>query len=110
HIVLVWAWRFDWRMEVAMRNGPGGFLVFVAAYLGLLWALPRMGRGQPPLTLLIAAYMLVTAGAVVAPFRYPEIGVLAIPMAATALVGLIAVGFWLGSVWRERNAKRDSAT
>ncbi|MFT7583336.1 MAG: hypothetical protein ACI9MR_005023, partial [Myxococcota bacterium] len=42
HIVLVWAWRFDWRMEVAMRNGPGGFLVFVAAYLGLLWALPRM--------------------------------------------------------------------
>jgi Kef-type K+ transport system membrane component KefB len=70
HVLLVWGVRFEWQWSRATRNGYAGVVLFhgaLAAILisvGVAEALRRR--------LLIAAFAVVTAGAVGAVFRYED--------------------------------------
>lgn len=103
HVILVWAWRYEWGMERALRNGWTAFVVFHAAALMVvvsLWAVERRA-----LILVRAAFLVSTAGALGAVFRRPEVAAYRVPVVLCALLGLgsLALGWrgWRGRVERQ---------
>jgi hypothetical protein len=94
HVLLLWSLRYGFDPALATRNGWTGFATFHLAFV-LAWAtLPgdwlRPGWRR---WLLIAVWLLVTSGAVGAPFRYPIVSALALPVLVIASLGAI------GLVW-----------
>jgi hypothetical protein len=94
HVCLVWDWRFHWSLTYAWEKSVAGFLVFhIALALILTAAVVPMPWAR---WCVLAAFPIVTAGAVAATFRYEEVMVYQVPMAAT-LITVVAVspwGFW----------------
>jgi hypothetical protein len=93
HVALVWALRFEWSLSRAWHKSPAAFVIFHAA-LALIVATPLLsGRARDRVTL--AAFGIVSTGALPATVRYPETGVLAIPLfaafAAVTVVGVAAL-------------------
>lgn len=83
HVLCVWGLRFDWRLTDMLEKSLAGFLIFHSAFL-LIVITPFVQRTRRFVSSL--AFALVTAGALPAPFRYPELSLLALPIAAIALV------------------------
>ncbi len=80
HVALVWAVRFEWSFAYAWEKGAPAFLLFHTALLLILLApltAPRL-RDR----LVWSAFGIVSLGALPAPFLYPEVRVLAVPLLA----------------------------
>ena len=91
HVACVWGLRFDWSLTAMLDKSLPGFVIFHTALL-LIVVAPFM-RGRRLVWITSAAFALVTAGALPAPFRYPELSLLMLPLfgiAATAIVCAIA--------------------
>lgn len=88
HVGLVWALRFEWSLEKAWEKSPPAFLIFHGALV--LVALAPFATGSTRDRVTWIAFAVVSAGALPAPFRYPELGLLAIPLLA-AFCGVVGV-------------------
>lgn len=80
HIACVWAFRFGWSAAAMWQKSPFAFLLFhgAAITLGIATVVREPGRTR----CVLAAFAIVCAGAVPAPFRYPEIQWLRAPVVA----------------------------
>jgi hypothetical protein len=91
HVLLVWGHRFDWSFDRMIAKSILGFFIFHTALLLVICSaiLPSNRR----LWVTTTAFALVTAGALPAPFRYPELSILMLPMIgiSTSAVGLVCV-------------------
>lgn len=85
HVLCVWGLRFDWSVAQMWQKSVAGFLLFHSALL-LIVAIPALRDRRRPAT--NAAFALVTAGALPAPFRYPELSLSALPLFAIAALSL----------------------
>jgi hypothetical protein len=86
HVALVWAFRYEGQLGQATRNGYFGFLVFHTALLavvGSVFVADRLAR-----RLVIAAFGIVTIGAVGAVFRYEEVAMYRVPVILCAILGV----------------------
>ncbi|MCI0341870.1 MAG: hypothetical protein L0216_12090 [Planctomycetales bacterium] len=91
HVLLVWALRFGWSLDSALAKGPAGFVVFHGALAMLAGAAalrePWSGR------LVLAAFPVVTAGALGAAFKYDFVSALRVPLlAALGLTVALGIG------------------
>jgi hypothetical protein len=78
HVFGVWAHRYEWQFDQAVRNGYGGFLLFHTALTAINAALftpDRISR-----VLHRVAFVVVSMGAVGATFRYDVVSVYRIPV------------------------------
>lgn len=93
HVLLIWSLRFDFDVAIATRNGWGGFITFHAALIGSWAAMTGDWRAARWRRLtLLGVWLLVTSGAVGAPFRYPEVSSLAVPVIGIAVLGAVGLG------------------
>lgn len=91
HVVCVWSLRFEWSLTRMLEKSLPGFVLFHTA-LALILVAPAL-RGKPRVLVTSIAFALVTAGALPAPFRYPELSLLFLPLFAIAVsaVGYVIV-------------------
>ena len=85
HVVLVWTVHYGGAFSQATRNGYAGFILFHTALAGIVASVflgDRMARRA-----LIAAFAVVTVGALAAVFRYEVVALYRLPVAATAIAG-----------------------
>ena len=105
HVALLWSLRYDFDPAAAVRNGWSGFLVFhtalVAGWIILpgAWRTTRWRRGG-----VFGMWLLVTSGAVPAPFRYPIVRALAPVVVAIAASGAVAM---MVMYWRVKRRRGD---
>tara|TARA_R110002094_G_scaffold101533_4_gene101487 strand:- start:539 stop:964 length:426 start_codon:yes stop_codon:yes gene_type:complete len=97
HVACVWGLRFDWSLSAMLDKSLPGFVIFHSALLLILLAPAVRGANRAWVT--TAAFALVTAGALPAPFRYPELSLLLLPLVAIAAT---AVGWVIVSKQRQR--------
>lgn len=78
HIVCVWAFRFGWDAGAMWDKSPFAFVLFhgAAATLGLASVVREPRRSR----CVLAAFAIVCAGAVPAPFRYDDIAWMRAPV------------------------------
>lgn len=86
HVVCVWAFRFEWSLQRMLDKSLAGFLLFHGALLAIVAA--RFSAGTRRRAITTGAFALVTAGAVPAPLRYPELSLLTLPVFAIAVGGI----------------------
>jgi len=80
HVLCVWAFRFDWSAARMWHKSAFAFVLFHGALLLILGSVLAGERHRSRLVLL--AFAIVVIGAVPAPFRYPELAMLQIPVVA----------------------------
>ncbi len=90
HVALVWAWRFEWSLQEAWQKSPPAFVIFHSALLLILLAPFTASGSRDRITWV--AFAIVSAGALPATIRYPELGLLAIPLLAAFLA---VVAIWI---------------
>ena len=90
HVACVWAFRFDLSFAAMWSKSLFGFVLFHTALLLIVAAV--FARDPRRDWFVWSAFAIVSAGALPAPFRYPEIAVLQIPVLA---VFATAVGYAL---------------
>jgi len=86
HVYLVWAYRYDWQFAMAVRNGYAGFFIFHSALLSIVTATfvpPAICR-----SLIALSFLIVSAGASGAVFRYEVVSIYRIPVLLNAGLGL----------------------
>ena len=86
HVTLVWAYRYDWQIAMAVRNGYAGFLIFHSALMSIVTA-----AFVPPAIckpLIVLSFLIVSAGASGATFRYDVVSGYRIPVLVNAGFGL----------------------
>lgn len=86
HVILVWTVRYEGRISEATRNGFVGFVLFhaaLAATVGSLFVGERLAR-----RLIVAAFGVVSAGALGAVFRYDVVAVYRVPVVLCAIIGI----------------------
>jgi hypothetical protein len=93
HVYLVWAYRYQWRISEATRNGPLGFIVFHAALM-IIIATPFLSVRRA-LGLLIISFLTVSVGAFGAVFRYPVVEIYRIPVITLAICSTAYIGYKL---------------
>ena len=101
HVYLVWAFRYDWQFDMAVRNGYAGFLIFHSALLCIVAAALVPPAICKPLILL--SFLIVSAGASGAVFRYDVVSVYRVPVLVNAGFGL---GFLVYNRFREYKPSR----
>ena len=85
HVIMVWAFRYQWEFGHSVRNGYFGFILFHTALLIILMSmLMSSTRARFPL---LAAYLIVTAGALGASFRYEIVAMYRIQVILGAATG-----------------------
>jgi hypothetical protein len=89
HVACVWALRFDWSLHRMLDKGIIGFVLFHCALVLVLLAPLLGGKGRR--RTVTGAFVLVSAGALPAPFRYPELGLLALPLLAVFVAAMLHV-------------------
>lgn len=98
HVACVWIWRFDASLQRALDKSIVGFVIFHTALLLILAG--SVLRATWSTRVLVAAFVVVSSGALPAPFRYDEIRILAIPMFAL-FVPTVVILIW---VWRRQSS------
>ncbi|MFT4514258.1 MAG: hypothetical protein ACI89X_001026 [Planctomycetota bacterium] len=99
HVACVWGLRFEWSLTRMLDKSLSGFVIFHTALLLILVA--PLVRGKLCVRVTTAAFALVTAGALPAPFRYPELSLLLWPLVAIAVT---AIGYAIAT--NQRSPKR----
>jgi hypothetical protein len=85
HVLLVWIVRYDGQLSEATRNGYVGFALFHTTLLAIVASLfvgERLAR-----RLLVAAFGIVTIGALGAVFRYDVVAMYRVPVILCAVLG-----------------------
>lgn len=90
HVFMVWAFRYEWAFSQATRNGFIGFALFHGALLLILGSV--FIRAATADALVVAAFIIVTMGAIGATFKYEVVAMYQIPVMLTALAGLFVLG------------------
>ncbi len=85
HVLMVWVYRYDWQLDLAVRNGYAGFVIFhTALVLILISAFPKRHVAQK---LVHISFVIVTMGATGASFRYDEVSMYRFVVVLCGLVG-----------------------
>jgi hypothetical protein len=90
HVFMVWAFRYSWAFSQATRNGYVGFVLFHSALLCIIISV--FAGTETANKLVIAAFLIVTAGAIGATFRYDVVAMYRIPVLLIAGIGMAALG------------------
>jgi hypothetical protein len=90
HVFMVWAFRYGWAFSQATRNGYAGFLLFHSALLCIIISV--FAGTEIAGKLVIAAFLIVSAGAIGATFRYEVVAMYRIPVLIIAVIGITALG------------------
>lgn len=85
HVLMVWTYRYSWHFELAVRNGYAGFLIFHSAVLIIVAS--TVARREMAQYMIHAAFLVVSAGALGASFRYEVVELYRIPVVLCALTG-----------------------
>lgn len=105
HVILVWVVRYEGQVSEATRNGYVGFVLFHVTLLAIVASVfvgERLAR-----RLIVAAFGLVTIGAIGAVFRYDAVSRYRIPVIVLAVVGIAG----LARAYRlRRSAARSGAS
>lgn len=102
HVACIWGLRFDWSLTHMLDKSLPGFVIFHTALLLILIA-PLLRR-KPRVRVTTAAFVLVTAGALPAPFRYPELSLMLLPLVAIAAT---AIGYVVITKRRSPKVAKD---
>ncbi len=86
HVACVWAFRFGGSLAAMLDKGVPAFLVFHGALAFLLIA--TFVREPWRTRAVVFAFVVVCCGAVPAPFRYPELALLRLPVLAIAIAAI----------------------
>ena len=86
HVIMVWAFRYHGDINLALRNGPQGLLMFHGALMMILASL--FTREQLSKMLIRISFAVVTMGAIGATFLYDVVAIYRIPVLACALAGI----------------------
>jgi len=86
HVFMVWSFRYGWSFAQATRNGYVGFLLFHGALLMIVGSL--FVKTAMATRLIVIAFLVVSAGALGAVFRYEVVSLYRIPVILIALAGL----------------------
>lgn len=89
HVFMVWTFRYGWSFDLAVRNGYAGFVVFHLALLLIL--LSTVVREPLSRRLGRVAFLMVSAGALGAAFRYDVVAMYRIPVIACAAAGIMSL-------------------
>ncbi len=104
HVLLVWAFRYQWSFAQATRNGYAGFGIFHLALASIVVSSVVAQHLARWLTL--ASYLIVCLGASGAVFRYEVVAVYRIPVLACVVGGLLS----LARIWYlAHKARQDAA-
>jgi hypothetical protein len=101
HVYLVWACRYDWQIAMAVRNGYAGFFIFHAALLSIVTApfVPTV-ICKP---LIVLSFLIVSAGASGAVFRYEVVSIYRMPVLINAGLG---IGYLIYNQYRKYKPAR----
>ncbi len=106
HSICIWTFRFDWDLGFAIDKGIPVFVAFHGALLIMTWLAFTAHKDVGPRKAAIAlAWFLVASSAVVAPFKYPELTGLKIPV-----IGLTLCGIAICVSWFRFAAQKQSTT
>ena len=89
HVALVWSVRYGLQLSAATRKGYAGFLMFHAVLLAIVasgFVGERIAR-----PLLVAAFVVVSLGALGAVFVEPVVAIYRIPVILIALGGVVGL-------------------
>ena len=90
HVLMVWIYRYDWQLDLAVRNGYTGFVIFhTALALILISTFVNKYLSQK---LIHLSFIVVTTGATGASLRYDEVSMyrfIVIPCGLIGGIGLI---------------------
>ncbi len=101
HVACVYVFRFDGSVLAAWQKSAAGFVIFHSALLTIVLA-PMVF--EPWRTRMVfVSFGVVSFGGLGAPFRYPELGVLAIPLFTVFGVALVFA-------WRGRKIEEETHT
>lgn len=89
HVLMVWAFRYGWQFDLAVRNGYAGFAMFHGA-LACILVSTVVGEKRSRILVHIA-FGIVTVGALGATFLYDVVSAYRIPVILCAGIG----GFFL---------------
>ena len=89
HVFMVWHVRYEWQFSEATRNGYGGFALFHGALLAIIASTVVPMRIAEKL--LVAAFLTVTLGALVATSRYDVVRAYRIPVIVIAIAGVVGL-------------------
>lgn len=89
HVVMVWAFRYGWVFDLAVRNGYAGFVIFHVAMLAIV--VSTFCREDLAKKLIHISFLIVTMGAIGASFRYDVVAIYRIPVMVCGLVGGISL-------------------
>ncbi len=90
HVVMVWAFRYEWHFSQATRNGYAGFLLFHSALSMII--LSTIVSAAPARPLIMTAFVVVIMGAIGAVFIYEEVLIYRYPVILISLTGLYLMG------------------
>lgn len=86
HVIMVWAFRYDWLFSLAVRNGYSGFIIFHSALLMIL--VSAFAKESTAKILIRISFIVVTAGAVGAVFRYDVVEIYKLPVLICSTAGI----------------------
>ena len=90
HVLMVWIYRYDWQLDLAVRNGYAGFVIFhTALILILLSTFTNKNLSQK---LIHLSFVVATMGATGASLRHEEVSMyrfIVIPCGLIGGIGLI---------------------
>lgn len=95
HVLMVWMIYYNWSFTYSIRNGYSGFLIFHLALVIIL--ISNIVNEKAAVRLIKIAFVIVTAGASGAVFRYDVVSYYIVPVIVCACSGLF---FLLGSIKR----------
>ena len=87
HVTMVWVHRFGGSLDRALEKSVAGFVLFHAVFLAILVIAIATRSGMRRLSIDRVAYttiVIVTLAALPAPWRYPELAWLKVPMVIAA--------------------------
>ena len=86
HVLMVWHFRYQWEFTLAVRNGYAGFAIFHSAMLMI--AISVFCREALARRMVWISFLIVTAGASGAVFRYEAVAHYRYPVLAAGLAGI----------------------
>lgn len=89
HVFMVWTYRYEWEFSMSVRNGYLGFLIFHSALIIIL--ISNFIKQSIAKTLIKISFIIVTAGAVGAVFRYDVVEIYKVPVLIFATAGIIGL-------------------
>jgi hypothetical protein len=86
HVLMVWNFRYEWQILLAVRNGYAGFLIFHSALIMIL--ISTFLNQKFSLLIVRISFIVVSIGAIGVTFRYAAVEVYKIPVIILSVIGL----------------------